>query len=134
MNDINALAFRRVLDLPFEEAVEQVTAALGRAGFGVLTEIDVQATLRKKLNQEFRKYKILGACNPPFAYRALSADLEIGLLLPCNVIVYESDDGQSAVGAINPIAMLKVIDNRQLQQIALEVSEKLEKAIHSLGS
>lgn len=133
MNELKEYAFQSVVDLPFEDAVEKVTAALGKEGFGVLTEIDVQATLKKKIGKDFRKYKILGACNPPFAFQALSAELDVGLLLPCNVVVYETNAGETAVGAINPVSMLKVIPNDQLQKVASEVSARLEKTIQSLA-
>jgi uncharacterized protein (DUF302 family) len=133
MNELKEYAFQSVVDLPFEDAVEKVTAALGKEGFGVLTEIDVQATLKKKIGKDFRKYKILGACNPPFAFQALSAELDVGLLLPCNVVVYETNAGETTVGAINPVSMLKVIPNDQLQKVASEVSARLEKAIQSLA-
>lgn len=100
--------FSKTLQVPFDAAVERVTAALQREGFGILTEIDVQATLKQKLDADFRRYVILGACNPPLAHRALLADLDVGLLLPCNVIVYE-EDGGSVISVIDPLAMLGVL-------------------------
>ncbi len=120
------------LDLTYEEAIERVTAALKDEGFGVLTEIDVKGTLKKKLDQDFRRYVILGACNPQLAHRALSADLDIGLLLPCNVIVYE-EDGATVVSAMDPGVMVQVSDNPQLPAIAAEARERLSRAIGSLG-
>jgi uncharacterized protein (DUF302 family) len=124
-------AFRVELPLSFEQAVERVTTALQTEGFGVLTEIDVKATLKKKLNAEFRKYTILGACNPPLAQRALQEELEIGLLLPCNIIVYETDDG-STVSIIDPIAMMSFVENPELDTVASEASTRLQRVIASL--
>jgi uncharacterized protein (DUF302 family) len=120
------------LDVPYDQAVERVTAALKEEGFGVLTEIDVKATLKKKLDEDFRRYVILGACNPPLAHRALTAELDIGLLLPCNVIVYE-DDGGSVVSALDPGIMVQVTADPELAPIAHEARERLERAIGSLG-
>src|SRR4030065_198967 len=99
-----AYGFSKRLSVPFDQAVEKATAALKQEGFGVLTEIDVKATLKKKLDVDFRRYVILGACHPPSAYKALSTELEIGLLLPCNMIVYETEEGGSVVSAQNPMA------------------------------
>jgi len=127
-----AYGFGRKLNLPYEQAIEKTTAALKEEGFGVLTEIDVKATLKKKLDVDFRRYIILGACNPPFAYQALSAELEIGLLLPCNVIVYEADDGGSVVSAMNPMAVLGVVDNPDMIEIAEQVTEKIRRVVDSL--
>ncbi len=124
--------FSRKLDIPYEQAVEKTTAALKEEGFGVLTEIDVKATLKKKLDVDFRRYVILGACNPPFAHKALAAELEIGLLLPCNVIVYETEDGGSVVSAMNPMAALGVVDNPAMNEIAAQVTEKVKRAVDSL--
>ena len=125
-------AFRTRLDLPYEEAVEKVTAALKEEGFGILTEIDVQETLKKKLDVNFRKYVILGACNPPLAYQALQTELEIGLLLPCNVIVYE-EDGGSVVSIVDPIAMLGVVENPALDPVAQEARTRLQRVIETLS-
>jgi uncharacterized protein (DUF302 family) len=124
--------FSRKLVMSYEEAVEKATAALKEEGFGVLTEIDVRATLKKKLDVDFRRYVILGACNPPFAHKALSAELEIGLLLPCNVIVYETEGGGSVVSAINPMAALGVVDNPAMHEIAEQVTAKIKRAVDSL--
>jgi|Deesub1362A_J573_1020465.scaffolds.fasta_scaffold33274_1 uncharacterized protein (DUF302 family) len=124
-------AMRTTLELPFEQAVERVTEALKAEGFGVLTEIDVKATLKKKLDLEFRKYLILGACNPPLAHKALSADLEIGLLLPCNVIVYEGQ-GKTEVAIADPRAMMAIVQDAQIAQVADEARERLERVLQSL--
>lgn len=123
------------LDVPYESAVEQVTAALKEQGFGVLTEIDVKATMKKKLDVDFQKYVILGACNPPLAHRALSAEPAIGLLLPCNVIVYEDEaQGGSVVSLVDPIAMLGFVDNAALAPVAQEARTRLEKVAAALAA
>jgi len=124
---------RVVVPLPYEQALTRTTEALKAEGFGVLTTIDVQQTLKQKLDQDFRKYAILGACNPPLAHRALRAELEIGLLLPCNVIVYETTPGRSTVAAMAPIAALGVVgDNGELQEVAREADRRLRRALASL--
>ena len=116
--------------LPYDEAVEKATAALQAQGFGVLTTIDVQQTLKTKLNRDFRKYVILGACNPPLADRALHAELEVGLLLPCNVVVYETGPGESIVAAMAPLAALGVVgDNPALAEVAREADARLRAAL-----
>jgi uncharacterized protein (DUF302 family) len=123
------------IDIPstYEQAIEHVTAALKAEGFGVLTTIDVKQTLKQKLDREFRKYVILGACNPPLADRALRADLEIGLLLPCNVIVYESSPGHSAVSAMAPLTALEIAgDNPELRSVAVEADRRLRAALATL--
>lgn len=126
------LGIRVKLNLPYEQAIQKATEALRAEGFGVLTEIDVQATLKKKLNADFRRYIILGACNPPLAHRALSANLDVGLLLPCNVIVYEEDDG-TVVSAVNPMEMLGIMkDDQVLCDVAGEATARLARAIESL--
>jgi uncharacterized protein (DUF302 family) len=117
--------------VPYEEAVEKAKAALKEEGFGVLTEIDVRKTMKEKLDVDFRNYVILGSCNPGLAHRALEVELEIGLLLPCNVIVYEEDDG-SVVAAQNPEAAMGVLGNRRLEAVAHEARVKLEHVIRSL--
>jgi uncharacterized protein (DUF302 family) len=127
-----AYGFSRELEIPYDEAVERATAALKEEGFGVLTEIDVKATLKKKLGVDFRRYVILGACNPPFAHQALKTELEIGLLLPCNVIVYETEDGHSVVSAMNPMAALGVVENAEMQDVAEQVTAKIQRAVDSL--
>jgi uncharacterized protein (DUF302 family) len=117
----------------YEQAVEQATAALKTQGFGVLTTIDVQQTLKQKLDRNFRKYVILGACNPPLADRALEAELEIGLLLPCNVIVYEVSPGNSVVSAMAPLTALGIVgDNPELQAVAREADSRLRAALTTL--
>jgi len=123
--------FSRRVDAPFDAAVTRVREALQKEGFGVLTEIDVKATLKKKLDVDFRKYVILGACNPPFAYKALTAELEIGLLMPCNVIVYENDDGGSTAAAMDASMMASVTGNDRLSEVSTAVNEKLRRAIES---
>lgn len=129
MEKVKEYAFSTVLDASYEDAIPKVVDALKEEGFGVLTEIDVKATLKKKLDREFRKYVILGACNPPYAHRSLEADLDVGLLLPCNVIVYETDDKKAYVSAINPVSALEVIQGEELRKIAEEVSGKLKRVI-----
>lgn len=124
--------FSKELDVPYDKAVEKATAALKEEGFGVLTEIDVKATLKKKLDVDFRRYVILGACNPPFAHQALAAELEIGLLLPCNVIVYETEDGGAVVSAMNPMAALGIVDNPAMMEVADQVTEKIRRALNTL--
>lgn len=124
--------FRTHIDLPYEQAIEKVTAALKEEGFGVLTEIDVKATLKKKLDAEFRRYVILGACNPKLAHQALNTELEIGLLLPCNVIVYEDEDGGSVVSIVDPIAMLGVVINPTLGEVANEAQTRLQRVAAAL--
>jgi uncharacterized protein (DUF302 family) len=133
MVEIKEYAFSTVLNTSYEEAISRVTDALKEEGFGVLTEIDVKATLKKKLGVDFRKYVILGACNPPYAHQTLQADLDVGLLLPCNVIVYETDDKKVHVSALNPISALEVMKNNALRKIAEEVSEKLKKVINKIA-
>lgn len=124
-------AYQVELALPYEQAVEMVTAALKAEGFGVLTEIDVKATLKQKLDVDFRKYVILGACNPPLAHKALSIERNIGLLLPCNVIVYEVDGG-SVAGILDPISMMDVTDNPDLDPVANEAQERLKRVAAAL--
>ncbi len=116
---------------PFAGAVEQVRAALKEQGFGVLTEIDVQATLKAKLGEEMENYLILGACNPPLAHRALSADRQIGLLLPCNVVV-RSADGETVVEALDPMTMVVITEEDKLNPVATEAAARLRKALDSL--
>lgn len=123
--------FRARLDVPYAEAVKRATAALKDEGFGVLTEVDVKETLKKKLDAEFRRYIILGACNPPLAHRALQHELELGLLLPCNVIVYE-EDGGSVVSIVDPLTMMGVVDNPALQPVADEATERLRRVVKKL--
>lgn len=124
--------FSKTIKLPFDEAIAKVTEALKDEGFGILTEIDVQATLKKKLDVDFKQYKILGACNPPFAYEALKLENKIGTMLPCNVIVQEQTDGVVEVSAIDPVASMGAIGNPELTVIAEQVQAKLKKMIASL--
>lgn len=119
--------------LGYDEAVTRITEALKAEGFGVLTTIDVKATLKQKLDREFRKYVILGACNPPLASRALDAELEIGLLLPCNVIVYDAGNGRTAVAAMAPLLALGMVGNEALSTVATEADARLRRALASLA-
>ena len=123
--------FSKKVNYNFDEAIEKVTEELQKEGFGVLTEIDVKATMKKKLDVDYPKYQILGACNPPLAHKALTVDPEIGLLLPCNVIVYEKEDAVH-VSAIDANAMFKVVDRDDVQPIADEVNKKLQAVIQNL--
>jgi len=116
----------------YDEARESVTRALSDEGFGVLSEIDVKATLKKKLDAEFRPYVILGACNPPLAHRALQAEPQLGIMLPCNVVVQQADEG-AVVSAINPRAMFGMIENPELETVMGEVDRKLRKVLDTLG-
>lgn len=126
-------SLRTSLDLPYDEAVEIVISALKDEGFGVLTEIDVQETLKEKLDVEFRRYVILGACNPPLAHKALSADLDVGLLLPCNVIVYE-DGEATAVAIVDPISMLGEIESDEVRAVAEDARQGLERVIRTIAN
>ena len=124
---------RTSVRLPYEQAVAAVREELGRQGFGVLTEIDVAATLRKKLNVEFRPYVILGACNPSLAHRALGVELDIGLLLPCTIIVYREDDpGRSVVAALDPVPMMELTENEAVQPVGDEVRGRLERVLEAV--
>ena len=125
--------FSKVVDLSFEVAIQRVTEELKKEGFGILTEIDVKATLKKKLDVDFRNYKILGACNPPFAYRALQAERMIGTMLPCNVIVQEMNDGKVEVAAVDPIASMQAVDNPALAEVAEQVQLKLKNVVERLA-
>jgi len=124
--------FTRVLDAPFEEAISHVTAVLAEQGFGVLTTIDVKATLKKKLDVDFRPYTILGACNPQFAYKALQCEGKIGTMLPCNVVVEQMKDGRVEVSAVDPMASMQAIENPTLGAIAAEVRDRLKTVIEKL--
>ncbi len=124
--------FKTVVDLPFQKAVEKVTEALAAEGFGILTEIDVRATLKKKINVDFRNYVILGACNPPFAYQTLQVEEQIGLMLPCNVVVQDGGDGTSIVSALNPEVAMESVQNAELAPIAGEVTRKLKNVISGI--
>jgi uncharacterized protein (DUF302 family) len=124
--------FSKTITGNFEDIVLKVTEALNKEGFGILTDIDVKATLKKKLDVDFKNYRILGACNPPFAYKALQTEDKIGTMLPCNVIVQEVADGEIEVAAIDPVASMQAVDNPDLGDIADQIQEKLKKVINSL--
>ena len=124
--------FTKRLQVPFETAIVQVTEALNQRGFGILTEIDVRQTLKKKLDVDFRSYRILGACNPPLAYQALQAEDKIGTMLPCNVIVQDVGGGTVEVSAVDPVASMAAIDNPKLATIAATVQAKLREVVESL--
>lgn len=123
--------YKKNLNIPYEEAIQRTKEELKKEGFGVLTEIDVKETLKKKLNVDFNKYVILGACNPPFAHKSLQAELDIGLMLPCNVIVYEKENKVFA-SAILPTVAMSMIENENLRELAEEVEEKLKKVIDNI--
>jgi uncharacterized protein (DUF302 family) len=124
--------FGKPLDLKFDAALERVTQELQKEGFGVLTEIDVAATMKKKLGQEMRPYRILGACNPPLAHRALSAEPSIGLLLPCNVVVREDETGKVLVEFMDPNAVLELVNKPEISRLAAEVRARLERVMRAL--
>ena len=124
---------QKLSNISFEDAIEKTTSALQKEGFGVLTEIDLKATLKKKLDVDFYNYKILGACNPSFAYKALQAEDKIGTMLPCNVIVQEKESGIVEVSAVNPLASMQAIQNKALQGISDEVATKLQRVIKNLS-
>ncbi len=120
--------FSKVVDLTYDQAIQKVSDELKKEGFGVLTTIDVKDTMKKKLNVDFNRYVILGACNPPFAYQSLQIEEEIGLLLPCNVIVYEKE-GKTNVSVFDPTVMTRIIDNPDMASVAQQVKEKLQRAL-----
>lgn len=136
MTDVQlAYGFGRTLKLPWEQAVARVKEALAEQGFGVLTEIDVKATLKQKLDVDFRPYSILGACNPPLAHRALGADPEIGLLLPCNVVVRAGDEeGTSVVTILDPEALLSLAGNDAIRPLASEVRARMNRVLEAVAS
>ncbi len=123
---------KSLVNVTFDKAIQKVTESLKEEGFGILTEIDIKATLKKKLDVDFYNYKILGACNPPFAYKALLAEDKIGTMLPCNVIVQEKEAGQVEVSAVDPAASMQAIENDELIAIANEIRARLQKAINAL--
>lgn len=125
--------FSKTVDQNFEDAIEKVTGELKKEGFGILTEIDVKETFKKKLDIDFRKYRILGACNPKMAHQAISAESKIGTMLPCNVIVQETEDGKTEVSAVDPVASMTAIENDELGGIAQEVRSKLKTVIERLS-
>jgi uncharacterized protein (DUF302 family) len=124
--------FSKTVTLSFDDAIEKVMAELKKEGFGILTDIDVRQTLKKKLDVDFKKYRILGACNPPFAYKALQVEDKIGTMLPCNVIVQEIVEGQVEVAAIDPVASMQAVANPALKDVAEQVQGKLKKVIESI--
>jgi uncharacterized protein (DUF302 family) len=124
---------RKELRSGFDEALSRVPAALKEEGFGVLTEIDVKDTLAKKLGAEFRRYRILGACNPGLAHQVLQADLDVGVMLPCNVVVYEGDDGRAVVTAVDPVQTAAAVTNPAVRAVAETVREKLARVLDRLG-
>ncbi|MCX6314435.1 MAG: DUF302 domain-containing protein [Sphingobacteriales bacterium] len=125
-------SFTKTIHISFEQAIQKITEALKAEGFGIITEIDMKSTLKNKLDIDFYNYRILGACNPNFAYRALQAEDKIGLMLPCNVVVQEKNIGEVEISAINPTATMRAIDNDDLHAVALEVSSSLKKVIDSM--
>jgi uncharacterized protein (DUF302 family) len=124
--------FSKIINESFDRAIVKVVLSLKNEGFGVLTEIDVKETLKKKLDVDFQKYRILGACNPSFAYKALKAEDKIGTMLPCNVIVQEIAEGEVEIAAVDPVASMKAVENPALLELAKQVQEKLRKVIESL--
>jgi len=124
--------FNKTVSGSFDEVIEKVIELLGKEGFGVLTEIDIQKTFKKKLAIDFKRYKILGACNPSFAYKALTLEDKIGTMLPCNIIVQELEDNLIEVAAVNPLESMLAVINKDLIQIAQDVSKKLENVIHNI--
>jgi len=124
--------FSKKLNVSFEDAVEQTSQALKEEGFGILSDIDIRGTLKKKLGVEFKQYRILGACNPPLAHKALTAEDKIGLMLPCNVVVIEQEHGVVEVAAVDPVASMQAVDNGNLGDTAAEVQQKLKQVIDSL--
>jgi len=123
--------FSKTVDMPYEQTIEKVTAELKKEGFGVLTSIDVKETLKQKINVDFKKYAILGACNPPIAHRALQEEEELGLLLPCNVVVYEKDN-KTRVSFFDPMVMTWIMENDNIKPIATEVQERLQRVLASV--
>lgn len=124
--------FSRTVDLPFDRAIERTTSVLNDKGFGVLSDIDIKGTLKKKLDVDFRRYRILGACNPGYAHQALQSEGHIGLMLPCNVIVQEYEDGRVEVSAVDPVASMQAIENEDLGSVAKEVRRLLKEVIENL--
>ncbi len=124
--------FNKTIKGTFEEVIDKVTIGLKEEGFGILTEIDVTETLKQKLDVDFKKYRILGACNPPYAHKALEAEDKIGTMLPCNVIVQEVSKGVIEVAAVNPMASMQAVDNKRLAEIASDITAKLEHVIENL--
>lgn len=134
MKTMESLGLRRELQSSFEDALARVGEALKSEGFGILTEIDVRETLKKKLGVDFRRYRILGACNPPFAHQALQAEIEAGLSMPCNVVVYESDAGKAVVTVVDPTKTVAAMGNPKLTSLAETLREKLARVIERVES
>lgn len=124
--------FSKTVNGNFEDTIESVTNELEKEGFGILTEIDVKETLKKKLDVDFKNYRILGACNAPFAHKALKTEDKVGTMLPCNVVVQELEQGKIEVAAVNPMASMQAVENKTLEGIASEIEDKLEKVIETL--
>ncbi len=124
--------FSKTVSDDFDTTIQKVTEALKNEGFGILTEVDIKDTLKKKIDVDFKKYRILGACNPPLAYKALSAEDKIGLMLPCNVVVIDQGQGKTEVAAIDPVASMQAVENESLMDTATEVRNKLQKVIEGL--
>lgn len=122
----------KTLDLDFDTAVSKISESLKKEGFGILTEIDMKETLKKKINVDFKKYRILGACNPPFAHKALTVEDKIGLMLPCNVVVIDQGNGKTEVAIIDPVTSMQAVENDNLKGIAREVKNKLEKVMEAI--
>ena len=122
----------KIVAYSFEDAIIKITGELKKEGFGILTEIDVKETLKKKLDVDFRKYKILGACNPSYAYKALQTEENIGVLLPCNIVVQQREDGKIQVSVVNPIESMQAVKNDALGEVAVTVSSKLQKVLENL--
>ncbi len=129
---MNSYFYAKEVKGSFDETIVTVTEELQKEGFGILTEIDVKETLKKKLDVDFRNYRILGACNPPFAYKALQAEPNVGVMLPCNVIVQEKENGNVEVAAVDPLASMQAIENPELEKIAQEVRDKLKAVVNRL--
>ena len=123
---------KKKVDLNYEDALEKVRAELKEEGFGVLSEIDMKQTFKDKIGEDFNKYIILGACNPKFAYKALQMEEDIGLLLPCNVVVYTSDSGDTTVAIINPMEVMNLPNNQEIKELAKEIKERLERVIKNM--
>jgi uncharacterized protein (DUF302 family) len=129
---VASFGIQKTLDIDFDDALAKIPEALKAEGFGVLTEIDVKATLKKKIDVDFRRYRILGACNPPFAHKALQHSLDVGMLMPCNVIVYETDDGKTVVSAVDPMQTMAAQGDPEMAPLADAVKQKLQRVVDSL--
>ncbi len=131
-DDSPSYAFAKTVDLSFDDALTKVSAELKNAGFGIITEIDVQTTMKKKLDKDMKPYKILGACHPQSAFDAIQAEKQIGLFLPCNVIVYVNDEDKTVVSAVDPVAMMAAVENPELAKTAKQIREKLKSVIDNM--